>query len=369
MAIEYQTSACYIGPSIQLSPYPRGTITYGQTGPKRILVTGAAGFFSSHFIEHILKNTDWDIIAMVRLGKVGTLHRLTDIECWEENRHRINIIWHDFRSPINKFVAEKIGHVDYIVHAGGETHVDRSIDRPLDFVESNVLGTFNMLEYARTLGDALNWFVYFSTDEVYGPADVGVFHTEQHPYNATNPYSATKAGAEQLVNAFGNTYNLPVFTTNTMNLFGERQHPEKFIPLIMHTLLNGHTLVIHSNADMTQAGSRFYLHCRNAAAGLLFLLENAEQRGRYNLVGEEEVDNLVLAELVHSFMKDIPGTYVMPLKYEMADFHSSRPGHDLRYALDGSKLKSMGFDYLYSFRDSLRETVEWTLANREWLDG
>lgn len=356
--------------------------TLMSTAPtkRRILITGAAGFFGHHLVEHILKNTDWEIVCMVRMGKVGTLHRLVDIDCWEEEQHRVEIVWHDFRSLVSGFVAERIGHVDYIVHAGGETHVDRSIQNPGSFVESNVLGTYNMLEYARTL-PGLIWFNFFSTDEVYGPAPVNVLHTEEHPYNATNPYSATKAGAEQLVNAYGNTYGLPVFTTNTMNLFGERQHPEKFIPLIINKVLKGEVVTIHASADKKTAGSRFYLHCRNAAAGLLFLLENAEQRGRYNLVGETEVDNLSLAKMISQMIVITPHMPIMDspffkkvnddgyLRWVMVDFHSSRPGHDLRYALDGTKLELMGFDYPSSFKESLEKTVEWTLENRQWLNG
>lgn len=334
---------------------------------KTVLITGAAGFFGSHFVEHVLRNTDWNVVAMVRMGKVGALDRLHDPDvsriAWEQGR--LQTVWHDFRDSITPYVADQIGEVNYIVHAGGETHVDRSISDPLPFIQSNVIGTYNMLEYARNYLD-LEWFNYFSTDEVYGPAPEGVLHREDFPYNATNPYSATKAGAEQLVNAFGNTYSVPVFTTNTMNLIGEKQHAEKFIPKIIQAVLSGDKLYIHANSDKTKAGSRFYLHCRNAAAAILFLLRCAEQRGRYNVVGDTEVDNLELAQTVAGITNDYLETD-LPLVYELVDFHGSRPGHDLRYALDGSKLRSMGFEYPLSLDASLRKTVQWTLDNRQWL--
>ena len=173
------------------------------------------------------------------------------------------------------------------------------------------------------------------------------------------------------MNAYGNTYGLPVFITNTMNLIGERQDPEKFLPLIMNKILDNETLYIHSNPEKTKAGSRFYLHCRNAAAALLFLLKNAKQRERYNIVGSVEMDNLELAREVLDYMHDwaiLSGNpQSFELKYEMVDFHSSRPGHDLRYALDGMKLTSMGFTFPVDFEESLRRTVEWLMENPKWL--
>lgn len=328
---------------------------------KRILISGAAGFFGHHLVEHVLKNTDWEIVGLVRLGRIGNLRRLTDIDVWKQEfaKDRIHIVWHDLRSPIAETVLPGT-HFDYIVHAAASTHVDRSITHPVDFVMDNVLATAHLLQYARHL-DGLKWFHYFSTDEVTGPAPPGVNFDEQAQINATNPYSATKAGAEALVNAFGNTYGLPVFTTRTMNLIGERCSTEKFLMLIVKAILAGEEVVIHSDATKTIAGQRHYLHCRNAAAATLFLLENAEQRNIYNVVGDEEVDNLTFARMIASVIGKL-------LKHRMVDFHSSRPGHDLRYALDGSKLRAMGFEYPVTFKDSLHRTIEWTLKNPEWLE-
>jgi dTDP-glucose 4,6-dehydratase len=339
---------------------------------KTVLVTGAAGSFGHHFIEHVLINTNWDVVAMVRLSKIGDLRRLTEPKvswrAWKSGRLRT--VWHDFRSEIPDYIHQAIGPVDFIVHAGAETHVDRSITDPGAFVQANIVGTFNMLEYARDYQPDLTWFEYFSTDEVYGPAPPGVEFPEDAPINATNPYSASKAGAEALVNAYGNTYGLPVFITNTMNLIGERQSNEKFLSLIMNKVLDGEKLVIHSDPTKTKSGSRFYLHCRNASAAIVFLLENASQRERYNIVGDKETSNLELAKLVHGYMVEwgqAHGQVIPPLEYEMVDFHSSRPGHDLRYALDGSKLKQMGFQYPMTFEESLRRTVEWSLNRPRWL--
>ena len=324
----------------------------------RILVTGAAGFFGGHFVAHLLENTDWEIVGLVRTSKVGWLKRLFDQENYDASR--VKLVHHDFRWALPSYVIAYMGRVDYICHAGAETHVDRSIENPDDFVMSNVLGTLNMLNYARSIKDELRLFHYFSTDEVYGPAPVGVLHTETERYNPTNPYAASKTGAEALVNAFASTYQLPVLTTSTMNLFGERQHPEKWIPRVMRAVINGDTVQVHSDATKQRAGSRFWIHCRNASDAVLFLLQLEKPPSRCNIVGEREVDNLAIAQLV----AEIVG---QPLRYEMVDFHSSRPGHDLRYALDGRFLHDLGYRFPVSFERSIEKTVQWTLKNPSWL--
>ena len=146
-----------------------------------------------------------------------------------------------------------------------------------------------------------------------------------------------------------------------MNVFGERQHPEKFIPKIINAVRNEETIKIHSNKDKTKAGSRYWIHARNVAEAVLFLLSRGENRDKYNIVGEVEVDNLEMAQAVAEIMGK-------ELKYEMVDFHSSRPGHDLRYALDGTKMSNMGWDLPIDFKKSLKNTVEWSLENKEWLE-
>jgi dTDP-glucose 4,6-dehydratase len=202
--------------------------------------------------------------------------------------------------------------------------------------------------------------IYFSTDEVFGPAPVGVNYKEWDRYKSSNPYAASKAGGEELCIAFHNTYNVPVLVTHTMNVFGERQHMEKFIPKVIRCLLLGETVVIHSDKTKSIPGSRFWIHARNVAAAVWFLMKKGEPGDKYNIVGEEEVNNLQMA-------LDISYHVQKKLKYEMVDFHSSRPGHDLRYALDGTKLKEMGFSYPKSFEESLGKTVRWTLENPKWL--
>lgn len=325
---------------------------------KRILVTGGCGFLGSHFVEHLLKNTDWQIIVLDRLNYASKgFDRLRDIKAYDVKR--IERLTGDFTLPIVDGLAYEIGEVDYIVHLGAETHVNNSIQNPRPFVRCNVLGTMEMLEFARRQPE-LRWFVYFSTDEVFGPAYDRVYG-EWDRYNCTNPYSATKAAGEELCLAYANTYRLPLFIIHCMNAFGERQHPEKFMPFVINTLRQGGIIPIHSNAERTKAGSRFWIHARNIASAVLFLLDKAEQREKYNIVGEKEVDNLEMAQIVADLME-------LPLRYEMVDFHSARPGHDLRYALDGTRMASMGWRLPLNFEQSLKKTIQWYLNNPRWLE-
>lgn len=326
----------------------------------RVLLTGGAGFIGHHILEHLLKTTDWTIVLMDRLDLSGNLNRVQEVlervPVW---RSRIKWVYHDFKAPISDILAEVLGRVDGILHCGASTHVDRSISDPMSFVLDNVVGTANILEWMRHRMPHA-WMIYFSTDEVFGPAANDVKYLEWSRYNSTNPYAASKAGGEELCLAYANTYGLDIRITHCMNVFGERQHKEKFIPLVMHKVLHGEIVSIHANAEKTKAGSRFYIHARNVADALMFVIEKGEKREKYNIVGAQEVDNLELAQMIALFMKK-------PLQYELVDFHSSRPGHDLRYALDGDRLNIKGWKPPVDFEESLQRTVEWALQHPQWV--
>lgn len=324
----------------------------------RILVTGGAGFIGHHIVEWLLERTDWEVVTLDRLDVSGNLNRLTDLPCWEAEQGRVRFVWHDLKAAINPTIARALGPAEYILHMAASSHVDRSIEDPMSFVLDNVVGTCNLLNYVREVG--CEKAIYFSTDEVFGPAPPGVAYAEWDRYHSGNPYAATKAGAEELALAFQNTYGLPVLVTHTMNVFGERQHPEKFLPLVINRVLDGEKVSIHANKDCTQAGSRFYIHARSVADALEFLWREGQPGDKYNVVGEVEVDNLQLAQAI----AEIVGK---PLRYELVDFHGSRPGHDLRYALDGSKLAKLGWRPRANFEQSLRRTVAWYLDNPAWL--
>jgi dTDP-glucose 4,6-dehydratase len=268
----------------------------------RVLITGMTGFIGHHIAEYFLANTDWHLVGLERFGHAGTPQRLAHVLTSADYRKRVSLVWHDLRSPLNDFVKRDIGEVQLIFHLAASTHVDRAIADPLAFVYDNVVGTCNLLEFAR-LQPSLERFFYFSTDEVFGPAPVGVAYREWDRYRSANPYAATKAGAEELVLAFENTYHVPAVITHTMNVFGERQHPEKFIPLATRCCLQGRTLLIHADRSRTVPGSRYYIHGRNVAAALLYLASRGVPGEKYNIVGEREVSNLELAQVIAASVK------------------------------------------------------------------
>jgi dTDP-glucose 4,6-dehydratase len=329
----------------------------------KIIITGGCGFIGHHFVEHIYKNTDWDIIIIDKLSYASNgFERMRDTYTLHSNR--VKVFTSDLILPLSHGLIKEIGtDVDYIVHMAAETHVDNSILDPKLFINNNIQSTVNLLEYARIHLTNLKTFFYFSTDEVFGPALGDTLYKEWDRHKPTNPYSASKSAAEQICIAYENTYKTPLMIVNVMNAFGERQHVEKFIPLCIKKILNNEKIYIHSYPDKKTSGTRFYIHARNIAEAVLFLIKNGTIGEKYNISGEREVSNLEIAQLIAKSMNK-----ENELNYELIDFHSSRPGHDLRYGLDGTKLFNMGFKLPLNFEESLKKTVEWTLQNQKWLE-
>jgi len=319
---------------------------------KTILISGGCGFIGSHFVEHVLKNTSWNIVIIDKLSYASFgFDRIKESGALENRRVKI-ITW-DLCCEISPYLLKEIGEINYIVHMAAETHVDNSISQPVNFIKNNIMSTVQLLEYARKL-KSLEIFFYFSTDEVYGPALGDKMFSEDERHNPTNPYSASKSSAEMICMSYHNTYKIPVMRINVMNAFGEMQHPEKFIPKIIDKISKGEKVEIHSYPDKKTSGTRFYIHSRNIAAGVLFLIENGKIGESYNLTGEKEVSNLEMAQMIAKYMGK-------ELKYEMVDFHSDRPGHDLRYGLSGEKMKKMGWKLPVNFEESLKKTIRWEL--------
>lgn len=344
---------------------------------KRLLVTGGAGFIGHHIIDHFLQKTDWEIVTLDRLDYSGNLNRLHDVirRYPVETQKRVKIVWHDLKSEITDLTRNMIGDINIILHLAASSHVDRSITHPMEFVMDNTIGTVNVLNYAHKLKN-LERMIYFSTDEIFGSAPEGVLYGEYDRYNSTNPYSASKAAAEEFCVAYENTYALPIFVTHTMNVFGERQHPEKFIPMCIRKIRDGETIFVHSDPSKTKAGSRFYINAKDVAEAMYFLLHlNADQHQiikdhmaslgvrcpKFNVVGKEEIDNLSMVKIIAEAQGKEPN-------YEMVDFHTSRPGHDLRYSLDGSFMRKLGWEPKISLKDRIVEVTNWSLENKEWIE-
>jgi dTDP-glucose 4,6-dehydratase len=333
---------------------------------KRILLTGVSGFVGSHVLRYLLERTDWNIIGIASWKHKGTPerveHALRDHPEWLE---RVEIVTHDLISPFTETTIRAMRQIDGIVNIASESHVFRSITEPVYFVQNNINLLLTLLELARVKKP--EFFLQFSTDEVYGVAPQGVDFPEWSPLVPSNAYSASKAAQEVIAIAYWRTYGVPLIITNTMNLFGETQDREKFIPMLIYRIKRGRTVIIHGNEQ--NIGSRFYLHVRNCASALLFLLRRKPAQfedgkvtkpDRFNIVGDIELDNLTLARKIAELVGK-------PLVHRLEDFHLQRPGHDRRYSLSGAKLKKLGWKSPMSFEDSLKQCVEWTLKNPEWL--
>lgn len=310
-------------------------------------------------------NTDWEFVCPCSWTHKGTPERVENAIAGQD-KSRVTVITHDLTAPFTEYTKKRIGKIDIILNIASNSHVNRSIDNPGEFIIGNTLLAYNMMELARELKPEV--FLQFSTDEVYGVAPEGINHKEWSSIVPSNPYSASKAAQEAIAISYWRTYNLPVIITNTMNLFGETQDAEKYTAQLIKKIVADETVTVHGAEG--SIGSRFYLHARNAADAVLFILKNAPPKlynegenmlpDRYNIVGDAEMDNLSLAKLVASMLGK-------ELKYELVDFHKGRPGHDRRYALDGTKLKSLGWNAPTAFEPSLKKSIEWTLDNPQWL--
>ncbi|MGX1976992.1 dTDP-glucose 4,6-dehydratase [Streptomyces kronopolitis] len=334
---------------------------------RHVLLTGASGFVGSHVLRHLMANTDWTVTTSVTFRHKGVPKRIasaleTNPEWWD----RVDVVYCDLSAPIDPVTAARIGNVDYLMNVASESHVDRSIENPGPFLENNVRLMANVLNYARSARPEM--VLQMSTDEVYGPAPDGYNHREWDPIFPSNPYSASKAAQEAMCFAYWRTYGVPVVITNTMNIIGEQQDTEKFVPKTMRALLRGEPVTVHVSSE-GRPGSRYYLHARNLADAWLWLCRHHvpqtygdhNQPSRFHIVGEREVNNIEMVELLAHY------TGASDPQLDLVDFHSSRPGHDLRYGLDGQKLADEGWRPPLSLEDSLRDTVRWTMQHPEWL--
>lgn len=336
---------------------------------KRVLITGIAGAIGVHILAHLMHNTDWEVVGVDSFRHKGYFDRITrvcrDHPDWPS---RIKIITHDLTAPFTDREVASMGRFDYIINMASLSDVQGSIDDPVPFVRNNSDIALTMLEYARTVKPEA--FIQFSTDEIYGstPKDSGG-HKEWDTVMPSNPYAASKAAQEAYAIAWWRSYDVPVIITNLMNNFGEMQGNTKYPAMIQNKLEKGEKVTVHTSSG-GQLGTRYYIHSRNTADAILFILKylpphhhdpgRDDRPDRYNIVGDKQVDNLELAKTVARLMgKD--------LDYELVDFHSQQPGHDLHYGLNGDKLAGLGWKTPMSFEESLKNTIEWQQRNPEWL--
>jgi len=332
----------------------------------RILLTGASGFVGSHVLRHLLANTDREITCPVTFRHRGNSDRIASALAGNDAWHqRVRVVICDLAAPVSATTAVRFGPVDEIWNVASDSHVDRSIAGPARFTENNVSLVLHLLDYARQVRPRL--FLQMSTDEVYGPAPPGYAHAEWDRILPSNPYSASKAAQEAISISYWRTYGVPVVITNTMNIIGQMQDPEKMVPKTIRSLVRGDPVIVHVSPDGVP-GSRYYLHARNLADACLWISRTREPQMypehdvplRYHIVGEREVTNTDLA----AWIGDILG--IEP-QLKPVSFHESRPGHDLRYALDGCKITADGWKAPVPFGESLQQTVLWSVAHPAWL--
>lgn len=321
----------------------------------KALITGAAGFIGSHLVNRVLLQTDWEIVILDKLSYAARgFDRLQEIGVFENKR--VKVLTHDLAYPMSDGMRREIRSPDYIFHLAAESHVDNSVEEPLEFVQSNVVGTAQLLEYARTLWD-LKLFIYFSTDEVFGPAINRAFEPFDR-HNPHNPYAATKSAGEQLATAWEHAYKIPVQVVHCMNVFGERQHPEKFIPKVMKRLMELKTVEVYTDENGV-VGSRYYIHADDVAKILIDIAENPTGQLKENIGGVCEIDNYDMA----NFIADVMG---INIKCEHRSFDLGKSCHDIRYELDPTLLAFWTTEE--QMYEQLRQTIKWTAAHPGWLE-
>ena len=342
----------------------------------KLLVTGGAGFIGSALVRHLIQDTNHHVINLDKLTYAGNLKSLVSVEGSSRYYFEQTDICNE--SELGKLFKKH--RPDGVMHLAAESHVDRSIDSPGDFIQTNIVGTYNLLEAARNYwqimdrsGKASFRFHHISTDEVYGdlvrPEDL---FREDTPYAPSSPYSASKAGSDHLVRAWGRTFGLPIIVTNCSNNYGPYHFPEKLIPVIILNALRGNPLPVYGKGTQV----RDWLFVEDHARALVKVVTEGVVGETYNIGGHNEKKNIEVVRAVCSLLDELrPSTHVGIRKYEeLITFVKDRPGHDVRYAIDASKIqRELGWVPRETFESGLRKTVEWYLANEDWwkavLDG
>ncbi len=328
-----------------------------------ILVTGGSGFIGSAVVRHLILDRDEDVVNVDKLTYAGTRDATAAVE--KDARYAFEQVDICNRTDIDRIFASYRPRA--LLHLAAESHVDRSIDRPADFIETNVLGTYTLLEATRsylatTPTDGFR-FVHVSTDEVFGALGPDGSFSEDSPYRPTSPYSASKAASDHLARAWYHTYGVPTIVTNCSNNYGPFQYPEKLIPVMVLNALTGRSLPIYGNGGNV----RDWLHVGDHAAALALVLGEGRPGETYTIGGGNERTNLELAREICSVMDDlIPDSPNAPHE-SLIEFVPDRPGHDLRYAIDASKVEAeLGWQPAHTMSNGLRQTVKWYLANTDW---
>jgi dTDP-glucose 4,6-dehydratase len=335
------------------------------------IVTGGAGFIGSAVVRSIIKRTKYNVVNLDKLTYAGNLDSLSDVASSLGYTHeQVDIC---DRQVLDRVFQQH--QPDCVMHLAAESHVDRSIDGPSDFIDTNIVGTFNLLEASRTYFESLEEvdkkqfrFHHISTDEVFGDlAGTDDLFTEQTPYSPSSPYSASKAASDHLVRAWGRTYGLPVIITNCSNNYGPYHFPEKLIPHVILNAIHGKPLPIYGDGLQI----RDWLYVEDHAKALIKVVTEGEIGETYNIGGHNEKTNLEVVETICDLLEELAPEKPAGVKNyrDLITFVTDRPGHDVRYAIDASKIeRELGWVPEETFETGLRKTVQWYLDNRQWWE-
>ncbi len=334
---------------------------------KTILVTGGAGFIGGNFIHYLLQHSGVNVVNLDKLTYAGNLDTLAALQ--DDPRYVFAHGDIGDRERVQQLFAEH--RPDGIVNFAAESHVDRSIDGPAEFIQTNVVGTFNLLDCARRYWHELDEadksafrFLHVSTDEVYGSLGAEGLFTETTPYAPNSPYSASKAASDHLVRAWFHTYGLPVLTTNCSNNYGPYQFPEKLIPLFIHKALNGESLPIYGDGS----NIRDWLFVEDHCSAIWQVLQAGRPGEVYNVGGNSEKTNLQVIDTLCGLLDELVPDSAHRPHAQLKSFVADRPGHDQRYAIDSSKLQSeLGWHPAETFESGMRRTVQWYLQHNDWV--
>lgn len=331
---------------------------------KKILITGGAGFIGSHVVRlFVNKYPNYKIYNLDKLTYAGNLENLKDIDK-KQNYHFIKGDICDSKFIFKTFEENKF---DGIIHLAAESHVDRSISNPMEFVNTNIIGTVNLLNAARNIWQenlTNKLFYHISTDEVYGSLGTSGFFTEETPYDPRSPYSASKASSDHLVRAYFHTFNMPIVISNCSNNYGANQFPEKLIPLFINNIKNKKLLPVYGKGENV----RDWLWVEDHANAIDVIFHNCKIGDTYNIGGNNEWQNIELIKFLCKIM-DKKLDRECGESEKLITYVKDRAGHDLRYAIDSSKLqKELGWKPSLNFEEGLEKTVDWYLKNEKWLE-
>lgn len=334
---------------------------------KTVIVTGGAGFIGSNLVKYIICNTDWKVVNVDKLTYAGNLESLCEVE--ENPRYIFEKIDICDKENIGRIFSEY--QPDTVMHLAAESHVDRSIDGPAEFINTNIFGTYNLIENSRSYWQNLESekkrafrFLHISTDEVFGSLGADGYFTEETPYDPSSPYSASKASSDHLVRAWHRTFGLPTLITNCSNNYGPYQFPEKLIPVVLLNALNRRPVPVYGKGENV----RDWLYVEDHVRALLKVLEYGNPGETYNVGGHNERTNLQVVETICSIMDEFKPEGTFKHK-SLISFVKDRPGHDMRYAIDPSKIQNtLSWKPDVCFEDGIRKTVEWYLTNKSWYE-